>query len=58
MFFATKIVKINIFDFFDVGKKNFGKMVFLRVKKFDGLHDDLKIIRKKLTPGRYPVQKI
>ena len=26
-------------------------------KEFHGLHDDLKIIQKKLTPGRYPVPK-
>ena len=28
-------------------------------KNFHGLHDDLKITRKKkLTPDRYPVQKV
>ena len=33
----------------------FGKVVLLGVKEFDGLHDDLKIIWKKLTTGRYHV---
>jgi len=30
---------------------------FFEVKEFHGLHEDLKIIRKKLTPGRYSVQQ-
>jgi len=34
-----------------------GKVVILGFKEFYVLHDDLKIIPKKLTPGRYPVQK-
>ena len=33
----------------------FEKVVLLGVKEFFGLHDDLNIIWKKLTPDRYPV---
>ena len=36
----------------------FEKMFFLGVKEFHGLHDDLKLYEKKLTHGRYSVQKI
>jgi len=35
----------------------FRKMVILGVKEFHGVHDDQNIIWKKLTPGRYAVQK-
>jgi len=29
------------------------KVVFLGIKEFHGLHDDIKIMSKKLTPVRY-----
>jgi len=46
-----KVLKLNFLD------RCFKKVVFLRFTEFHGLHDDLKIIWKKLTAGRYPVQK-
>jgi len=36
--------------FFDVSKYFFGKVALLRFKEFNGLHDDLKIIRKTFNP--------
>ena len=44
---SQKFIYLN-FDggFFDVSKYVFGKLTILEVKKFHGLHDDIKIIRK------------
>ena len=48
------VIKINLEKAL---KLNFQDSFLLWFKEFHGLHDDLKTIWKKLTPGRYPVQK-
>ena len=42
-----KLIYLNFERFFSVSEKIvFEKVVFLEIKKFYGLHDDLKILRK------------